>query len=266
MRYGARMLLKSPGFTAVAVLTLALCIDANTASFSFVNFVLLRPLPYSHPDQLVMIWERNLKKGFSESPTSFGNFVDFRTTARSIDVAAFMETNFNLTGGERPERVAGLRVSANLFSVLGINPVRGRIFSLAEDNPGAGRIVIFSYGLWQRSFGANPNLVTQTVRLNGQTYAVVGIMPSDFKFPPAFSSMVGGSEETITSADLGVPLTTDDVPLVRDVRNLKMIGRLKPGVTAPQAQSEINAIASRLDKEYPDVNSGLESHLIPLPE
>jgi putative ABC transport system permease protein len=260
------MLFKNSGLTSVAVLTLALGIGANTAIFSVVNFVLLRPLSYSHPDQLVMVWERNLKKGFSESPTSFGNFVDFRNTATLIDVAAFMETNFNLTGGGRPERVAGLRVSANLFSVLGINPVRGRIFSPAEDKPGAGRTVILSFGLWQRSFGASPNLVNQTVQLNGQTYTVVGIMPSDFKFPPAFSTTVGGSEETTSNADLWVPLTTEDVPLVRDIRNLKMISRLKPGATVPQAQAEINAIASRLDKEYPDVNSGLESHIIPLPE
>jgi putative ABC transport system permease protein len=260
------MLFKNSGFTSVAVLTLALGIGANTAIFSVLNFVLLRPLSYSHPDQLVMIWERNLKKGFSESPTSFGNFVDFRNTATLSDVAAFMETNFNLTGGDRPERVAGLRVSANLFSVLGINPVRGRIFSPAEDKPDAGRTVILSYGLWQRSFGANPNLVNQTVQLNGQAYTVAGIMPSDFKFPPAFSTIVGGSEETTINADLWVPLTTEDVPLVRDVRNLKMISRLQPGVTVTQAQAEINAIASRLDKEYPDVNSGLESHIIPLPE
>jgi predicted permease len=264
IRYGVRMLLKSPGFTIVAVLTLALGIGANTAIFSVVNFVLLRPLTYANPDQLVMIWERNLKKGYSESPTSFGNFNDFRDTSKSLEVAGFTDTNFNLTGGEQPERVAGLRVSANLLSMLGVNPIHGRVFSLPEDKPGAGRVLILSYGLWQRSFGGNPNLVSQTVQLNGQSYTVVGIMAPDFKFPPAFSTMVGASEETITNADLWVPLTTDDVPLVRDRRDLKMIGRLKPGVTAPQAQAEINAIASRLEKEYPDVNLGMESHVIPL--
>src|SRR6185295_10372064 len=259
IRRGARSLLKSPGFTVVAVLTLALGIGANTAIFSVVNFVLLRPLSYSHPDQLVMIWERNLKKGFNASPTSFGNFVDFRDAAKSADVAAFTDANFTLTGGDQPERVAGLRVSANLFSILGVNPIQGRIFALQEDKPGSGRVVILSYGIWQRTFGSNPNILNQTVQLNAQNYTVIGVMPRDFKFPPAFSAMLVGAEETILNADLWVPLTTDDVPLVRDLRNLKMIGRLKPGVTVPQAQTEINAIAIRLAGEYPDVNSGMES-------
>ena len=266
IRYGIRMLLKSPGFTLVAVLTLALGIGANTAIFSVVNFVLLRPLTYANPDQLVMIWERNLKKGWSESPTSFGNFVDFRDSAKSLDVAAFTDSNFNLSGGEQPERVVGLRVSANLFSMLGVNPVRGRVFLLSEDHPGAGHVLILSYGLWHRNFGGNPNLINQTVQLNSQSYTVIGVMPPDFKFPPAFSATVGSTEESVANADLWVPLTTDDVPMVREIRNLKMIGRLKPGVTAQQAQAEINGIASRLEKEYPDVNSNLESHVIPLHE
>src|SRR2546425_9893556 len=264
MRYGARMLLKSPGVTLVAVLTLALGIGATTAIFSVVNFVLLRPLEYANPDQLVMTWERNTKKGWSESPTSFANFVDFRDDAKSVELASFTDTNFNLTGGDQPERVAGLRVSANLFSLLGVNPARGRWFAQGEDKPGAGHVVMLSYGLWQRSFGGNANLVNQTVQLNGQSYTVVGVMPPTFKFPPSFSATVGASEETVSNADLWVPLTTDDVPLVREIRNLKMIGRLKPGVAAEQAQVEINAIASRLDKEYPDVNGGTESHVISL--
>ena len=266
MRYGARVLLKSPGFTLVAVLTLALGIGANTAIFSVLNFVLLRPLEYSNPDQLVMVWERNLKKGFSESPTSFGNFIDFRDSVKSIELAAFTDANFNVMGGDQPERVAGLRVSANLFSVLGTNPMHGRWFAPQEDKPGAGHVLILSYGLWQRSFGGNPNLVNQAVQLNSQSYTVVGIMPPNFKFPPSFSARNSGTEETLINADLWVPLTTDDVPLVRDIRNLKMIGRLKPGVTPQQAQAEINAIASRLDKDYPDVNAGIESHVIPLRE
>jgi predicted permease len=266
MRYGARLLLKSPGFTLVAVLTLALGIGANTAIFSVLNFVLLRPLEYSHPEQLVIVWERNLKKGFSESPTSFSNFVDFRDGVKSIELAAFTDTNFNITGTDQPERVAGLRVSANLFSVLGSNPIRGRWFASHEDKPGAGHVLILSYGLWQRSFGGNPNLVNQSVQLNGQSYTVVGIMPPNFKFPPSFSAKNSGTEETLINADLWVPLTTDDVPLVRDIRNLKMIGRLKPGVTPQQAQAEINAIVSRLVKDYPDVNDGVESHVISLRE
>ena len=265
MRYGARMLLKSPGFTVVAVLTLALGIGANTAIFSVVNFVLLRPLEYANPDQLVMVWERNTKKGWNESPTSFADFVDFRDNAKSVELVAFTDTNFNLTGGDQPERVAGLRVSANLFSLLGVNPARGRWFAPGEDKPGAGHVLILSYGLWQRSFGGNSNLVNQTVQLNGQSYTVVGVMPPTFKFPPAFSATTT-SEELISNADLWVPLTTDDVPLIRNIRNLKMIGRLPAGVAPQQAQAEINSIASRLAREYPDVNAGLESVVIPLHE
>jgi len=265
MRYGARMLLKSPGVTLVAVLTLALGIGANTAIFSVVNFVLLRPLEYANPDQLVMVWERNTKKGWNESPTSFADFVDFRDNAKSVELVAFTDTNFNLTGGDQPERVAGLRVSANLFSLLGVNPARGRWFAPGEDKPGAGHVLILSYGLWQRSFGGNSNLVNQTVQLNGQSYTVVGVMPPTFKFPPAFSATTT-SEELISNADLWVPLTTDDVPLIRNIRNLKMIGRLKAGVAPQQAQAEINSIASRLAREYPDVNAGLESVVIPLHE
>src|SRR5215469_3971690 len=118
------MFLKSPGFTTVVVLTLALAIGANTAIFSVVNFILLRPLSYARPEQLVMVWERNLKRGFSEAPTSFPNFVDFqRETGETLSLAAFTDTNFNLTGGEQPERVAGLRVSAGLFPALGVQPV-----------------------------------------------------------------------------------------------------------------------------------------------
>ncbi len=266
LRYGARTLIKTPGFTLVAVFTLALGIGANTIIFSVVDRVLLRPLNYVNPDQLVMIWEQNLKKGWSRSHASFANLLDYKDTAESVEIAGFTDTSFNLTGGEQPERVSGLRVSANLFSVLGVNPLLGRWFTPQEDKPGADRVLILSYGLWQRSFGGNPNLLNQTVHLNGQSYTVVGVMPPSFQFPPSFSVTVSAAEETIANANLWVPLTTDNVPLVRDIRIFKMIGRLKPGVTAQQAQEEINAIAKRLDKEYPDANAGIESHVIPLHE
>lgn len=264
LRYGIRVLLKSPGFTLIAVLTLALGIGATTAIFSVINFALLRPLEYRNPDQLVMVWEQNMKRGWNQSPTSFANFVDFRKAATNVDLAAFTDANFNLTGGDQPERVVGQRVSANLFSVLGNNPFRGRWFAPQEDQPGSGRVVILSYGLWQRTFGANPNLVNQTVQINGQPYTVIGVMPADFKFPPSFSANVAGAEDTIKNADLWVPLTTDDVPLVRDIRDLKMVGRLRGGVTPQQAKAELDAIASGLDQQYPEVNGGLQTVALPL--
>jgi putative ABC transport system permease protein len=264
LRYAGWRLLKNPGFTLVVVLTLALGIGMNTAIFSVVNFVLLRPLDFGQPDQLVMIWERNLKKSWSESPTSFANFRDFRDNAKLVEIASFTDTNFNLTGSEQSERVAGLRVSANTFSILGVSPLHGRVFSLDEDKPGSGRVLILSYGLWQRSLGGRTSVIDQPIQLDGQSYTVIGVMPPDFKFPPAFSAKT--TEEMIKNADLWVPLTTDDVPLVRNIRNLKMIGRLKPGVTPQQAQAEINAIASQLDKQFPDFNAGIDSLVIPLHE
>jgi len=266
LRYGVRVLLKSPGFTLIAVLTLALGIGANTAIFSVINFALLRPLEYRAPDQLVMVWEQNMKRGWSQSPTSFANFVDFRKSATTLDLAAFTDANFNLNGGDQPERVAGQRVSANLFSLLGNNPIQGRWFAPQEDQPGSARVVILSYGLWQRTFGANAGIVNRTVQINGQPYTVIGIMPADFKFPPSFSAAVAGAEETLTNADLWVPLTTDDMPLVRDIRNLKMVGRLKPGITPPQAKAELDSIASGLDRQYPEVNGGLQTVAFPLHE
>ena len=248
IRYGVRMLLKNPAFTVIAVLTLALGIGANTAIFSVLNFVLLRPLEYAQPEQIVMVWERNLKKGFSESPTSFANFIDFRDSVKSVELAAFTDANFNVTGGDQPQRVAGLRVSANLFSVLGTNPLPGgRWFAAGEDKPGSGHVAILSYALWQRSFAGNPGVVNQPIQLNGQSYTVVGIMPANFKFPPSFSASIAGSEETLINAELWVPLTTDDLPLVREIRNLKMIGRLKPGVTPQQAQAELNTPSDLTD-------------------
>ena len=188
LRLALRSLLHRPGFCAVVVLTLGLGIGATSAIFTVVRAVLLKPLPYRAPDRLVMVWERNLKKGWTESPSSTANFADFRDSAKTLEVAGFTDTNFNLTGGDQPERVTGLRVSANLFSLLGVNPLRGRWFAPNEDKPGAGHVLILSYGLWQRSFGANPNLVNQNVQLNGQNYTVVGVMPPNFKFPPSFSA------------------------------------------------------------------------------
>ncbi|MEK6279720.1 MAG: ABC transporter permease [Acidobacteriota bacterium] len=265
IRYGLRVMRKNPGFMAIAVFALALGVGANTAIFSVVNAILLHPINYGNPDQLVMVWEKSAKRGFGQIPTSLPNFLDLRTGNNSLeDLGAFADSNFNLTGGEQPERVIGVRVTASLLSLLGSTPLHGRLFLTGEDQPQAGRVLILSHQLWQRSFGANPNIVGQTVALNGDSYTVVGIMPSDFKFPPAFSATVASSQYAMPKADLWVPLITDAVLAARDIRTLFMIGRLKPGVTHTAAQSDMNVIASRLQKEYPAIDADMEVDVVPL--
>jgi len=187
IRYGLRVMRKNPGFIAIAVFALALGVGANTAIFSVVNAVLLNPINYENPDQLVMVWEKSLRRGFGQIPTSLPNFLDLRADSRSLeDLGAFTDTNFNLTGGDQPERVIAVRVTASLLSLVGVKPLRGRLFLSGEDQPQASRVLILSHHLWQRSFGSNQNIVGQTVALNGESYTVVGVMPSGFKFPPAF--------------------------------------------------------------------------------
>jgi putative ABC transport system permease protein len=256
---------KNPGFIAIAVFALALGVGANTAIFSVVNAILLHPISYENPDRLVMVWEKSVKRGFGQIPTSLPNFLDLRTDNKSLeDLGAFADSNFNLTGGDQPERVIAVRVTASLLSLLGTKPLYGRLFLSGEDQPEAGRVLILSYHLWQRSFGSNRNIVGQTVALNGDSYTVVGIMPSDFKFPPAFSATVASSQYAMPKADLWVPLIPDAVLKARDIRTLFMIGRLRPGVTPTAAQSEMNVIASRLQKEYAVVDADMQVDVIPL--
>lgn len=263
--YGLRVMKKSPGFIVIAILALALGVGANTAIFSVVNAILLHPINYNDPDRLMMVWEKSARRGFGDIPTSFPNFTDLRADNKSFeDIGAFSDSNFNLTGGEQPERVIGVQVTASLLTLIGNKPLVGRLFLAGEDQPQASRVLILSHHLWQRSFGANPNLVGQTVALNGDSYTVVGVMPPDFKFPPAFSAMVASSQYAMPHADLWVPLTTDAVPNLREVRTLFMIGRLKSGVTPAAAHAEMNVIASRLQKEYPGTDADMEVDVIPL--
>ena len=187
IRYGLRVMRKNPGFIAIAVFALALGVGANTAIFSVVNAILLHPINYENPDQLVMVWEKSAKRGFGQIPTSLPNFTDLRTDNKSLDdLGAFADSNFNLTGGDQPERVIGVRVTATLLSLVGIKPVHGRLFLAGEDEPQASRVLILSNQLWQRSFGANPNIVGQTVALNGDSYTVVGSNARRFQISPGF--------------------------------------------------------------------------------
>lgn len=255
LRYALRMLLKNPGFTIVAVVALALGIGANTAIFSVVNTVLLRPLPYRDPERLVMVWEEDSKRGFPQETPAVGNYVEWRDQNQVFEsMAAIADQSFNLTGVGDPERLEGRSVSANLFPMLGIEPQIGRVFSAADDQPGAQPVVMLSYGLWQRRFGGDASIVGKPLTLNGESYTVVGVMPARFQFP--------------TRDDQAwVPIAfTPEQTANRNRHYLQVIAKLKPGVTLQQAQTEMSAIATRLQQQYPESNADLGSVVISLHE
>ncbi|HEU4507784.1 MAG TPA: ABC transporter permease [Pyrinomonadaceae bacterium] len=258
MRFALRMLLKNPGFTVVTVIALALGIGANTAIFSVVNTVLLRPLPYKDPERLVMVWEDASKTGHPRDTPSAANYIDWRDQNQAFEgMAATTSDSFNLTGAGEPERLAGMRVSANLFPLLGVEPHVGRVFTAAEDQPGSHRVVLLSYGLWQRRFGGDRNIAGKPVTLNGETYQVVGVMPARFQFPTVDNQ-------------IWVPIAfTAEEAADRDVKYLEVVARLKSGTTLEQAQAEMTTIATRLQQQYPDSNvdigaavTSLHEHLV----
>ncbi|PYV38983.1 MAG: ABC transporter permease, partial [Acidobacteria bacterium] len=243
LRYAIRMLLKSSGFTAVAVITLALGIGANTAIFSVVNAVLLRPLPYPDSDRLVQVasTQRHLERWYDW--VSYPDFVDWRTENKAFeDMAAYRSFLFNLTGGDHPESLPGMFVSASLFTVLGAEPMLGRSFLPGEDQPGRNRVVIVSYGLWQRRFGSDPGLIGKVVQIDGESYTVVGVMPPGFRFPRPAGWL---------NRDVYVPGTLGEEQNDRFSRNHWVVARLKPGVTIEQAQANMEAIARSLAERYP---------------
>src|ERR1043165_4735535 len=184
VRYGMRMLTRNPAFTVVAVIALALGIGANAAIFSVVNAVLLRPLPYAEPDRLMMIRETKLPQ-FPEFSVSPGNFLDWQKQSTVFEkLAAVRGFSYNLVdAGSEPERLRGARVSAGLFEMLGVKPAQGRTFAAEEDQPGHETVVILSNALWQRRFGADPNVLGRSLTLNATSYTVIGVMPSTFQFP-----------------------------------------------------------------------------------
>ncbi|HWF90118.1 MAG TPA: ABC transporter permease [Pyrinomonadaceae bacterium] len=246
LRYAARLQRKNPAFTIVAVIALALGIGANTAIFSVVNTVLLRPLPYKDPERLVLVWEDATKQGYPRDTPAAANFVDWRDQNHVFEgMAAISDESFNLTGSGEPERLAGHTVSASLFPLLGVEPHIGRVFTAAEDQAGSQHVVLLSYALWQRRFGGEPNIVGQPLTLNGQSYIVVGVMPARFQFPS-------------TDSQVWVPIAlTQEDAANRDRHYLQVVARLKPGVSLAQAQSEMNTIAARLQQQYPQSNTDL---------
>jgi putative ABC transport system permease protein len=255
LRYAARLQRKNPGFTVVAVIALALGIGANTALFSVVNTVLLRPLPYKDPERLVMVWEDASRQGYPRDTPAAANFVDWRDQNQVFEgMAAMYDTSFNLTGTGDPERLEGRSVSASLFPLLGVEPQIGRVFTAAEDQPGAQRVVLLSYALWQQRFGGDPGIVGRSLTLNGEGYVVVGVMPARFQFPSS-------------DDQAWVPIAfTQEEAANRGRHYLQVVARLKPGVSLGQAQSEMNTIGSRLQQQYPQFNTDVGVAVQPLHE
>jgi putative ABC transport system permease protein len=245
VRYGLRLLAKSPGFTVVAVLALALGIGANTAMFSYVNAWVLHPLPYPHGDRLVVLLGQNTKTGSTGTTIDPGDFYDFQRQSHDFEeLCAWNMTSFNLTGNGTPERIPGNRVSWNFFETLGATPGLGRTFLPQEDQPGAGHVVILSRGLWETRFAGDPNILGRHIHINGESYSVVGVMPAKFQLPLAGESNVW------------VPLALSAQERSnRQAAWLAAIGRLKPGATLAEAQGEMSGIASQLEKAYPSTNA-----------
>jgi putative ABC transport system permease protein len=261
------MLRKSPSFTAVAVLTLALGIGASTAVFSLVNAILLKPLPYPRSEQLVIPWRQvppQLNLGYDEIPWGLMDFRRMLADSKMFqNLGAFKSDSFILTGAGDPAKLDGLRASAEFFPALGVQPVLGRAFTPEEDQPGHEHEVLLSYGLWREHFGADPGILGRSLELNGAAYTVIGVMPPGFAFPR--KEEMPGSFEFPREAALWVPLALPAAKLhPDDPDELAVIGRLRPGATIEQAQAEMNVFARRMETEIPRGKGWFNSRVTPL--
>jgi len=262
LRFGIRMLAKSPGFTAVAVIALALGIGTNTAIFSVVNAVLLRPLPYQDPERLLIVWANNTREGKPRYPISPANFVDLRDQNQAFEQVAAYSTFIGttvMTGRGEPRGALQSMVSPNLFALLGVDAALGRTFLLEEGQIGRDQVVLLSHGFWQRHLDSDPGIVGKTLTLGGNSYTVVGVMPRGFYFLQR-------------EIDLWLPLSFNaryhpSLAITnRGGGGFGVIGRLKPGLTMEQARANLTAIARRLEQQYPEVNKGLGATVLPLHE
>src|SRR5271154_2238062 len=265
LRFGLRMLRKNPGFTAIAVLTLALGIGASTAVFSVVNAILLKPLPYANSERIYMPWWKappSLTQFTDKWPWSIRDFARFSQGARTFQyIGAFKSDFFNLPGSGEPERLDGLRVSAGFISALGVAPERGHTFQPEDDQPGKQHKVILSDQLWRDKFGADEGILGRWVALNGESYAVVGVMPPGFTFPHAEEMPIALSFPR--QIQLWVPLEIPTAP-PNGPSDLAVIGRLNPGVTGQQAESELRIYGTRIVQEFPSGKGWYEPTVVPL--
>jgi predicted permease len=242
MRYAIRVLLKGRGVTAIAVLALALGIGANTAIFSVVNAILLRPLPYREPNRLMTVL------GANGNPLAPANFLDVRSQAHAFEKMGAAEAwGASLTGSENPERISGLHLSEDMFPLLGVAPIRGRTFDAGDFEPGKNLVIVIGYALWQRTFGGADNIVGQKILLDGESYTVIGVMPPGFYFAPFW----------VTNAEMWAPLDLSKKRAERAASTLRAFGRLAPGSTQGSAQSEVDQICHGLAVAYPDANTGM---------
>jgi putative ABC transport system permease protein len=266
--YGLRVLRKKPAFLAAVLLTLGLSIGASTAIFSVVNALLLRPLPYEAPEQLVMVWQTNAEKlkqsGSAYLPVSYGDFTGLREGNRSFEQIAGLDVWFaNLTGVDDPERLYGVRASANFFSLLRVNPLLGRTFSAEDESPEAERVVVLSHDFWRRRFAGDPNIIGSKIILNNNPFTVIGVLPQNFRFTESSNlSSFKFSDRT----DVWSPLKLGDQANNRGFHNLAIVGRLKPGVSVEQAQAEVQTYAGQAAQQYADTNKSYGMKAITLSE
>src|SRR5215216_3299987 len=241
LRFGVRVLAKKPGFAALAVLALALGIGANSAIFSVVNAVLLRPLPFEGPDRLVWVWDT--QPALETAPISLPDFLDWREQNQSFEyMSAFQAGRMFFDRGDEPEDVEVALVTPDMFPLLKVSPALGRVFTEDETQPGRFRVALLSDRLWQRRFNSDPNVVGQTVQLSGFPYTIIGVMPAGFTYP----------RET----ELWRPLPLNKSETDRGPHYLRVIARLKPGVSIQQAQAEMSALAGRIAEQFPEKISG----------
>jgi putative ABC transport system permease protein len=259
IRFGVRMLFKSPGFAAVAILSLALGIGANTAVFSVINAVLLKALPYHEPESIVLVWGEDKAAGSSRGQVSATDIADYRARNHVFEeLTTYAEFRPVLSGNGEPERVPGAQVGDGFFTVMRAKPLLGRVFTAEEQVEGKDFVVVLGYGLWQRRFAGDPNIVGKTITLSTRPYTVVGVMPADFQSLPA--GLLNGSAEFYR------PVAELPNEKERSSRHLRAIARLKPGVSLEQAQTEMNLIARQLSQEHPNDNASSGVHLVTLRE
>ena len=253
LRYAVRMLAKSPAFSLIAILTLGLAIGANSAIFSVVDAVLLRPLPYPHSEQLVRVF--GSQPQLALAPTAPANFIEWKEENQVFDrIGTSVGQGFNLLGGDKPERVIGVRASADLLQLLGVQPALGRLFTNDEDQEGRGQVVILSHEFWRNRFGGEPNTLQQTITLNDQPYTVIGVMPAGFAFPG-------------TRTQVWVPVAFNAAERkTRDTNFIDVVARLKPGVSIEQARANMNAVARSQTERYPKTNTGIGVKVVSLQE
>jgi putative ABC transport system permease protein len=258
VRYGVRMLIKNPGFTAIAVLTLALGIGANTAIFSVVNAELLRPLPFRDSERLVSVATANSRMHSSNGSASYPDFMDWRSQNQVFEkMAVYTTATFTLTGQENAAHLEGASVSAEMFDLLGVSPELGRTFQPGEDGPNH-HVIIISHHLWKQQFGGDPGIIGRVITLDNSGFTIVGVMPATFRYP------LQREPEAMWSTLSPLNDTTDGLPPMvrhRGAHFLTCIARLKPGVTLAQAQAAMDVIASSLSKQYPDTNKYMSVHL-----